>query len=137
MQITNDQAIVLEACTITQYLTIFSDKPLKEAIEANKVLREVSLITIKELMLSRIAVTEKIIKQYSAGLQSKLINIDKEIDRQLEGVTETKLTLYNDHIVAVFRAANMPVNKSISMLDFQNIKDQIIKEYKNNLLKKK
>lgn len=128
--LTDIEATTLDGCTLKEYLTLFSDTPTEKAKEVNVILREASLQDIKELILKRIKLAAEIIKKYSGAKKAKIISLDVEIDQKSKGISATTLQDYNDYVVSIFRASDQKIDKSISMLDFYNLENQVQEEYK-------
>ena len=133
-KLTDIEASILDGCTLKEYLTFFSTVPSKKASKANDILREVGLQDIKELMLKRIKLAAEIIKRYSGATKAKIISLDVEIDQKAGGLKATTFEEYNNYIVSIFRASDQKIDKSISMLDFYNLENQVQEEYKLRLL---
>ena len=133
-KLTDIEASILDGCTLKEYLTFFSTVPSKKASKANDILREVGLQDIKELMLKRIKLAAEIIKRYSGATKAKIISLDVEIDQKAGGLKATTFEEYNNYIVSIFRASDQKIDKSISMLDFYNLENQVQEEYKMRLL---
>lgn len=133
-KLTDIEASILDGCTLKEYLTFFSTVPSKKASKANDILREVGLQDIKELMLKRIKLAAEIIKRYSGATKAKIISLDVEIDQKAGGLKATTFEEYNNYIVSIFRASDQKIDKSISMLDFYNLENQVQEEYRLRLL---
>ena len=129
-KLTDIEATILEECTLKEYLTIFSEKPDKEAKAANEVMREISLQDLKDLICKRIKIAADIIKKYSGAKKAKLLNLDFEIERKADALRATTLQDFNNYVVSVFRASEQKIDKNISMLDFHNLENQVQEEYK-------
>lgn len=80
--LTDKEALILEGCTLKEYLTFFSEKPTKKAKEVNEVLREVNLQDLKELMIKRIKLTAELLNNYSGAKKAKIIGLDYEIEQR-------------------------------------------------------
>ena len=133
-KLTNNEALILEGCTLKEYLTFFSEKPTKKAKEVNEVLREVNLQDLKELMIKRIKLTAELLNNYSGAKKAKIIGLDYEIEQRAKNLKAVTLQEYNSYVVSVFREANQKIDKNISMLDFFNLESQVYDEYKTRLL---
>ena len=129
-KLTDIEATILEACVLKEYLSIFGTNPTEKAKAANDILREISLQDLKDLIYRRIKITADIIKKYSGAKKAKLLNLDFEIEQKSNGLSETNLTDYNSYVVSVFRASEQKIDKSISMLDFYNLENQVQEEYR-------
>lgn len=134
-RLTDIEATTLDGCTLKEYLTLFSDAPTEKAKEVNVILREASLQDLKELILKRIKLAAEIIKKYSGAQKAKIISLDVEIDQKSKGISATTLQDYNDYVVSIFRASDQKIDKSISMLDFYNLENQVQEEYKMRQLR--
>lgn len=133
-KLTDIEAVILDECTLKEYLTFFSDTPIEKALAVNDILREMSLQELKFLILKRIKLAAEIIKQYSGAKKAKIISLDVEIDQHARGLSATTLQDYNNYIVSIFRASDQKIDKSISMLDFYNLENQVQEEYKMRVL---
>ncbi len=133
-KLTDIEAITLDECTLKEYLTFFSDVPNEKAKAVNDILREMSLQDLKDLILKRIKLAAEIIKQYSGAKKAKIISLDVEIDQHARGLSATTLQDYNNYVVSIFRASEQKIDKSISMLDFYNLENQVQEEYKLRVL---
>jgi hypothetical protein len=134
-KLTDNEATTLDGCTLKEYLTFFSDTPSEKAKAVNDILREISLQDLKDLILRRIKLAAEIIKNYSGAKQAKIISLDHEIDQHAKGLSTTTFEDFNNYIVSVFRASDQKIDKSISMLDFYNLENQVQEENKMRLLK--
>ena len=134
-KLTDIEAIALDECTLKEYLTFFSDAPTEKAKAVNDILREMSLQELKFLILKRIKLAAEIIKQYSGAKKAKIISLDVEIDQHAKGLSATTLQDYNNYVVSIFRASDQKIDKSISMLDFYNLENQVQEEYKLRAIK--
>jgi len=134
-KLTDIEAITLDECTLKEYLTFFSDVPNEKAKAVNDILREMSLQDLKDLILKRIKLAAEIIKQYSGAKKAKIISLDVEIDQHARGLSATTLQDYNNYVVSIFRASEQKIDKSISMLDFYNLENQVQEEYKLRAIK--
>ena len=133
-KLTDLEASILDSCTLKEYLTFFSTVPSKKASKVNDILREIGLQDIKDLMLKRIKLAAEIIKRYSGATKAKIISLDVEIDQKAGALKATTFEEYNNYIVSIFRASDQKIDKSISMLDFYNLENQVQEEYKLRLL---
>lgn len=129
-KLTNNEALILEGCTLKDYLTFFSEKPTKKAKEVNEVLREVNLQELKELMIKRIKLTAELLNNYSGAKKAKILSIDYEIERIQNELKPITLEEYNNYIISIFRASGQKLDKEISMLDFFNLENQVYEEIK-------
>ena len=134
-KLTDIEATILDGCTLKEFLTFFSESPSKKAKAVNDILRESSLQDLKDLILKRIKLSAEIIKNYSGAKKAKILSLDYEIDLKAGGLSATNLQDYNNYIVSIFRASEQKIDKSISMLDFYNLENQVQEEYKMRLLK--
>jgi len=134
-KLTDIEATILDGCTLKEFLTFFSDAPDKKAQAVNDILRESSLQDLKELIIKRIKLAAEIIKKYSGAKKAKIISLDYEIDLKAGGLSATTLQDYNNYVVSIFRASDQKIDKSISMLDFYNLENQVQEEYKLRLLR--
>lgn len=121
---TNEEARILDACTIADFETIFDDEPKRKpcAVAANEVLRELSLAEWKRLTRNEVFLRLKLVQKYRATDLARLaevLNMKSEAEKKLKPATREQ---FNDYICAVFAAAAMPINKQLSLLDFQSIK---------------
>ena len=119
---TDEEARILEACTIADFGTIFEDKKKPCAVAANEVLREISLAEWKRLTASEVDIRLRLVQKYRPADLARLVDIlamKSEIEKNLKSATREQ---FNDYICAGFAAAGMPINKGLSMLDFQSIK---------------
>jgi hypothetical protein len=94
-----------------------------------------SLQDLKILILKRIKLAAEIIKSYSGAKKAKIVSLDFEIDQKASGLSATNLQDYNNYIVSIFRASDQKIDKSISMLDFYNLENQVQEEYKMRMLR--
>ena len=129
-KLTDIEATTLNECTLKEYLTFFSETPDEKAQAVNDILREMSLQDLRDLILKRIKLAAEIIKQYSGAKKAKIISLDVEIDLHARGLSVTTLQDYNNYVVAIFRASDQKIDKSISMLDFYNLENQVQEEYR-------
>ena len=129
-KLTDIEATTLNECTLKEYLTFFSDAPDVKAQAVNDILREMSLQDLRNLILKRIKLAAEIIKQYSGAKKAKIISLGVEIDQHVKGLSATNLQDYNNYVVSTFRARDQKIDKSISMLDFYNLENQVQEEYK-------
>ena len=136
-KLTDNEATILNNCTLKEYLTFFSGKPTKKAAQVNDILREINLQDLKDLILKRIKLAAEIIKKYSAAKKAKIISLDYENDQKASGLSATNLQDYNNYIVSIFRASDQKIDKSISMLDFYNLENQVQEEFRMRELKRK
>ena len=129
-KLTDIEATTLNECTLKEYLTFFSDALDAKAKAVNDILREMSLQDLKVLILKRIKLAAEIIKQYSGAKKAKIISLDVEIDQQARVLSATNFADYNNYVVSIFRASDQKIDKSISMLDFYNLENQVQEEYR-------
>ena len=134
-KLTDIEATTLAGCTLKEYLTFFSDTPNEKAKAVNDILREISMKDLKILILKRIKLAAEIIKSYSGAKKAKIVSLDFEIDQKASGLSATTLQDYNNYIVSIFRASDQKIDKSISMLDFYNLENQVQEEYKMRMLR--
>ncbi len=119
---TDQEARILDACTIADFETIFDDVKKPCAVAANDVLRELSLAEWKRLTRNEVFLRLKLVQKYRATDLARLaevLNMKSEAEKKLKPATRE---IFNDYICAVFAAAGMPINKDLSLLDFQSIK---------------
>ena len=129
-KLTDIEATTLDGCTLKEYLTIFSEKPIEKAKAVNDILRETNLHDLKGLILKRIKLAAEIIKNYSGAKKAKIISLDNEIEQKAIGLSVTTFEDFNNYIVSIFRASEQKIDKAISMLDFYNLESQVEREYK-------
>lgn len=134
-KLTDTEATTIDGCTLREYLTIFSETPSKKAKTVNDILRETNLRDLKGLILKRIRLAAEIIKNYSGAKKAKIISLDYEIEQHAKGLSATTLQDYNNYVVSIFRASGQKIDKSISMLDFYNLENQVQEEYKMRQLR--
>lgn len=127
-------ALILEGCTLKEYLSFFGEDPTEKAQAVNDILREMSLQDLKELISKRIKLAAEIIKSYSGAKKAKIISLDVEIDQKANELGATNLADYNNYIVSIFRASDQKIDKTISMLDFCNLENQVQEEYKMRVI---
>lgn len=119
---TDKEARILDACTIADFYTIFDDEKKPCAVAANEVLRELSLSEWKRLTASEVMLRLRLVQKYRPADLARLVDvlaIKDEIEKNLKSASREQ---FNDYICAGFAAAGMPINKGLSMLDFQSIK---------------
>ena len=119
---TNEEARILEACTIADFGTIFDEEKKPCAVAANEVLREISLAEWKRLTASEVDIRLRLVQKYRPADLAKLVEVMEmkgEIEKKLKPASREQ---FNDYICSVFAAAGMPINKELSLLDFQSIK---------------
>lgn len=129
-KLTDNEATTLDGCTLKEYLTLFSETPIEKAKAVNDILRETSLQDLKGLILKRIKLAAEIIKKYSGAKKAKIISLDYEIEQKAIGLSATTFEDFNNYIVSIFRASDQKIDKSISMLDFYNLENQVQEEYR-------
>lgn len=134
-KLTNIEATTLDGCTLKEYLSIFSEDASEKAKAVNEILREVNLQDLKVLILKRIKLASEILKNYSGAKKAKIVSLDVEIDQKVKGLGATTFQDFNDYIVSIFRASDQKIDKTISMLDFYNLENQVQEEYKMRLLR--
>lgn len=119
---TDKEARILDACTIADFYTIFDEEKKPCAVAANEVLRELSLAEWKRLTASEVMLRLRLVQKYRPNDLARLVDIlamKGEIEKNLKSATREQ---FNDYICAGFAAAGMPINKGLSMLDFQSLK---------------
>lgn len=121
---TNEESRILDSCTIADFETIFDDEPKRKpcAVAANEVLRELSLAEWKRLTRDEVMLRLRLVQKYRPADLARLVDIlqmKQEAEKKLNPATREQ---FNDYICAVFAAAGMPINKNLSLLDFQSIK---------------
>ena len=134
-KLTDIEATTLDGCSLKEYLTIFSETPSKKAKTVNDILRETNSQELKGLILKRIKLAAEIIKNYSGAKQAKIISLDYEIEQKAMGLSAITFADFNNYIVSIFRASDQKIDKSISMLDFYNLENQVQEEYKMRQLR--
>lgn len=134
-KLTDTEATTLDGCTLKEYLTIFSETPSKKAKTVNDILRETNSQDLKVLILKRIKLAAEIIKSYSGAKKAKIISLDYEIEQKAMGLSAVTFEDFNNYIVSVFRVSEQKIDKSISMLDFYNLENQVQEEYKMRQLR--
>lgn len=119
---TDEEARILEACTIADFCTIFEEKKKPCAVAANNVLREISLAEWKRLTAAEVTLRLRLVQRYRPADLARLVDViamKREVEDKTRPATREQ---FNDYICAVFAAAGMPINKNLSLLDFQSIK---------------
>jgi hypothetical protein len=119
---TDKEARILDACTIADFYTIFDDQKKPCAVAANEVLRELSLSEWKRLTASEVMLRLRLVQKYRPADLARLVDVlamKGEVEGKLKPASREQ---FNDHVCAVFAAAQMPINKGLSMLDFQSLK---------------
>ena len=119
---TDKEARILDACTIADFETIFDDVKKPCAVAANEVLREISLAEWKRLTRDEVMLRLRLVQKYRPADLAKLVDVlqmKEESEKNLKPATREQ---YNDYICAVFAAVGLPINKDLSLLDFQSIK---------------
>lgn len=122
---TNEEARILDACTIADFETIFDEKKKPCAVAANEVLRELSLAEWKRLTRDEVMLRLRLVQKYRPADLARLVDVlemKQEAEKKLKPATREN---YNDYICAVFAAVGLPINKDLSLLDFQSIKKMI------------
>lgn len=134
-KLTDIEATTLDGCTLREYLTIFSETPSEKAKTVNDILRETNSQDLKGLILRRIKLAAEIVKKYSGAKKAKIISLDYEIEQKAIGLSAITFADFNNYIVSIFRASDQKIDKSISMLDFYNLENQVQEEYKMRQLR--
>lgn len=119
---TDKESRILDACTIAEFETIFDDVKKPCAVAANDVLREISLAEWKRLTRDEVMLRLRLVQKYRPADLARLVDVlqmKSETEKNLKPATREQ---FNDYICAVFAAAGMPINKNLSLLDFQSIK---------------
>lgn len=133
--LSDNDALILEDCTLREYLTYFSENPTEKSKAVNEILREINLQDLKDLILKRIKLSAEILQNYSGSKKAKLIDLDFEINQKINSLNSLDLENFNNYVVAIFRASEQKIDKSISMLDFYNLENQVQEEYKRRVIK--
>ena len=120
----NKIALLLNNCSINEYLTIFSDKPTALAIEVNIELQEIMLLELKGLYNNKIEVLFQLIKKETLYNNAKLLEIQGVINEVESKFERVDLESYNDYLIDIFRINELPINKNLSMLDFYNLEQK-------------
>jgi hypothetical protein len=120
----NKIALLLNNCSINEYLTIFSDKPTALAIEVNIELQEIMLLELKGLYNNKIEVLFELIKKETLYNNAKLLEIQGVINEVESKFERVDLESYNDYLIDIFRINELPINKNLSMLDFYNLEQK-------------
>lgn len=120
----NKIALLLNNCSINEYLTIFSDKPTALAIEVNIELQEIMLLELKGLYNNKIEVLFELIKKETLYNNAKLLEIQGVINEVESKFERVDLEAYNDYLIDIFRINELPINKNLSMLDFYNLEQK-------------
>lgn len=120
----NKIALLLNNCSINEYLTIFSDKPTALAIEVNIELQEIMLLELKGLYNNKIEVLFELIKKETLYNNAKLLEIQGVINEIESKFERVDLEAYNDYLIDIFRINELPINKNLSMLDFYNLEQK-------------
>lgn len=120
----NKIALLLNNCSINEYLTIFSDKPTALAIEVNIELQEIMLLELKGLYNNKIEVLFELIKKETLYNNAKLLEIQGVINEIESKFERVDLESYNDYLIDIFRINELPINKNLSMLDFYNLEQK-------------
>lgn len=120
----NKIALLLNNCSINEYLTIFSDKPTALAIEVNIELQEIMLLELKALYNNKIEVLFELIKKETLYNNAKLLEIQGVINEIESKFERVDLEAYNDYLIDIFRINELPINKNLSMLDFYNLEQK-------------
>ncbi len=120
----NKIALLLNNCSVNEYLTIFSDTPTALAIEVNIELQEIMLLELKGLYNSKIEVLFELIKKETLYNNAKLIEIQGVINEIESKFERVDLEAYNDYLIDIFRINELPINKNLSMLDFYNLEQK-------------
>lgn len=120
----NKIALLLNNCSINEYLTIFSDKPTPLAIEVNIELQEIMLLELKGLYNNKIEVLFELIKKETLYNNAKLLEIQGVINEVESKFERVDLESYNDYLIDIFRINELPINKNLSMLDFYNLEQK-------------
>lgn len=119
---TDEEARILESCTIADFGTIFEDKKKPCAVAANEVLREISLAEWKRLTASEVDIRLRLVQKYRPADLARLVEVldmKGEAEKKMKPATREQ---FNDYVCGVFAAAGMQINKGLSLLDFQSIK---------------
>ncbi len=122
---TDTEAKILDECSLVDYMSIFDASPKKCAVSANDILRELSLSEWKRLTREEVFLRLRLIEKYRAKDLAKLSDVLSEKAEAQQGLEAVNRQKFNDYVCAVFAAAGMPINKTISMLDFLSIKKNI------------
>lgn len=120
----NKIALLLNNCSVNEYLTIFSDKPTALAIEVNIELQEIMLLELKGLYNNKIEVLFELIKKETLYNNAKLLEIQGVINEVESKFERVDLESYNDYLIDIFRINELPINKNLSMLDFYNLEQK-------------
>ena len=120
----NKIALLLNNCSINEYLTIFSDKPTALAIEVNIELQEIMLLELKGLYNNKIEVLFELIKKETLYNNAKILEIQGVINEVESKFERVDLESYNDYLIDIFRINELPINKNLSMLDFYNLEQK-------------
>lgn len=120
----NKIALLLNNCSINEYLTIFLDKPTALAIEVNIELQEIMLLELKGLYNNKIEVLFELIKKETLYNNAKLLEIQGVINEVESKFERVDLESYNDYLIDIFRINELPINKNLSMLDFYNLEQK-------------
>lgn len=126
----NNQAEILENCKISEFFSIFAKKPSVRAKAANKVLNELNFKELRKYIVQEIDLMLDNCISYSPAKFVKLQETRRIIDEIKGKEKEVTLEEFNAHILNVFRANEMSVNKELSMLDFYNLEQNAIKNAK-------
>ena len=126
---TNQQAKVLNSCTIIEYYSIF-EKPTPKARTANGVVFELTMSDLKKLYLQKIDLLLKDLKKESANTSAKINEIDGTIEELKAKFAPQTLEGFNEYVINCFKINEINIDKNLSMLDFWNLQrsaERIIK----------